>query len=104
MGLRIPEEFSILGFDDTDSRYMVYPTMTAVCQDSRELGRAAFDQMMRICGIEPSRNDPDGSGHIVGNAWLEINHTTGRAPNHAIRVLPNGQRMESERAVGAIEA
>jgi DNA-binding LacI/PurR family transcriptional regulator len=104
MGLRIPEEFSILGFDDTDARYMIYPTMTAVCQDSRELGRAAFNQLMRMCGVELTRNDSDGTGNIVGNAWLEINHTTGRAPQRAIRVLPSGQRMESERAVGAFEA
>ena len=42
LGLRIPEEMSILGFDDSDSRFSVEPTMTAICQDSRELGRLAY--------------------------------------------------------------
>src|SRR5262249_14154324 len=69
--LRIPEEMSILGFDDTDTRFSVAPTMTAICQDSRELGRLAFELLLQRCdGIENGR-------HIegLGAAWLEINHT-----------------------------
>jgi DNA-binding LacI/PurR family transcriptional regulator len=91
MGLRIPDELSILGFDDTDSRYVIYPTMTAVCQDSRELGRRAFEQLLRLCEVEPEDREPV----VLGKAWLEINHTTGRVPARAVRVLPNGQRLEA---------
>ena len=49
LGLRIPEELSILGFDDTDSRFSVEPTMTAICQNSRELGRLAFEMLVQRC-------------------------------------------------------
>jgi DNA-binding LacI/PurR family transcriptional regulator len=94
MGLRIPDELSILGFDDTDSRYVVYPTMTAICQDSRELGRSAYDLLLRISGIQPSQRATTEVPSVLGKAWLEINHTTGRAPSGPIRVLPNGQRLE----------
>jgi DNA-binding LacI/PurR family transcriptional regulator len=91
MGLRIPDELSILGFDDTDARFMVFPMMTAICQDSRELGRQAFEQAARL-----SSKLPGGPmTTTVGTAWLEINHTTGRAPSIPTRVLPSGQRLEA---------
>ena len=87
--LRVPEEMSILGFDDTDSRFSVVPTMTAICQDSRELGRLAYELLLQRCeGVEDARHT-DG----LGIAWLEINHTTARAPAHAVRIMPNGERL-----------
>ena len=94
MGLRIPDELSILGFDDTDSRYVVYPTMTAVCQDSRELGRSAYDLLLRLCGMQADDRASTQPINVLGKAWLEINHSTGRAVSGPIRVLPNGQRLE----------
>jgi DNA-binding LacI/PurR family transcriptional regulator len=38
LGARVPEELSIIGFDDGDSRLHTYPMMSAVCQDSYRLG------------------------------------------------------------------
>jgi DNA-binding LacI/PurR family transcriptional regulator len=88
LGLRIPEEMSILGFDDSDTRFSVVPTMTAVCQDSRELGRLAYELLVQQCE-GPENGQPAG----LGKAWLEINHTTGRVPDRPVRMLPNGERL-----------
>ena len=79
LGLQIPDEFSILGFDDTESRYMVYPTMTAVCQDSRESGRVAYELLISLCRIPREEWEASEPRRVVGNAWFEINHSTGRA-------------------------
>ena len=95
LGLRIPDELSILGFDDTDSRYTIYPAMTAICQDSRELGRAAFELLLRLCGTTTDARKPAGPANMLGAAWLEINHTTARAPALPTRVLPTCQRLEA---------
>jgi DNA-binding LacI/PurR family transcriptional regulator len=88
LGLRIPEEMSILGFDDSDTRFSVVPTMTAICQDSRELGRLAYEILLQRCE-EPADRQLTG----LGKAWLEINHTTAWAPAQPVRVMPNGERL-----------
>lgn len=45
IGWHIPRDISIIGFDDAELRFMVNPTMTAICQDARELGRMAFESL-----------------------------------------------------------
>ena len=47
MGVKIPQDVSIVGFDDTDSRSNVFPTMSAVCQDTRQLGYDAVKAAQR---------------------------------------------------------
>ena len=94
IGLKIPDELSILGFDDADTRHAVYPTMTAICQDSRLLGRLAFELLLRHCTLQPEERETV----VLGNAWLEINHSTGRAPARSIRVLPSGERLAASEA------
>jgi DNA-binding LacI/PurR family transcriptional regulator len=96
MGLQIPDELSIVGFDDTDSRFAVYPTMTAVCQDAETLGRQTLELLLQRLVIPPGeRESAPAHRQSVGNAWLEINHTTGWAPQRPVRILPNGSRMET---------
>lgn len=46
-GIRIPQDISIIGFDDAETRFSVYPTMTAVCQDARDLGTQAAAELLR---------------------------------------------------------
>jgi DNA-binding LacI/PurR family transcriptional regulator len=42
LGIKVPHEVSVVGFDDGELRQMVQPTMTAVCQDAAAVGREAF--------------------------------------------------------------
>ena len=48
MGIRVPLDLSILGFDDTDVRNNVFPRMTAVCQDARQVGFEAFSSLAHL--------------------------------------------------------
>ncbi len=48
MGVRVPQDMSIVGFDDGDVRYGVHPTMTAVCQNAAELGFEASLALTRM--------------------------------------------------------
>jgi DNA-binding LacI/PurR family transcriptional regulator len=90
MGVRIPEELSIIGFDDSDMRGLVYPRMTAVCQDSNHLGQAAYEQVRRLAAANGSTTDAAAPQHA---AWLEINETTAPPPESPSHVLPNRTRL-----------
>jgi LacI family transcriptional regulator len=91
MGLKIPEDVSILGFDDTDTRNNVYPKMSAICQDARQLGfeaAKALSQRLLDNPKEPVRE--------AYPTWMELHGTIGRPPSVAVRVLPDGSRMSDD--------
>ncbi len=90
LGLRIPEDFSIVGFDDGTSRRRIHPRLTAVWQDTVQLGfDAALWLGRRIAGTaSPERLQ------MVFSAVLEINQTTGEAPSRPVRMLPDGRRVD----------
>lgn len=88
MGVRIPDELSVIGVDDTDIRSTIYPRMSAVCQDSRLLGRLAFERVRALAG------DDEGLAQAEPQkAWLDIGNTTGPPPTSPDRVLPTGARL-----------
>jgi DNA-binding LacI/PurR family transcriptional regulator len=89
MGVKIPEELSIVGFDDTEIRNLIYPKMTAVCQDSRMLGRLAFQHVAGLVTCDAKMTRP----HHERAAWLEIHETTAPPPEVAYHVLPNRTRL-----------
>jgi LacI family transcriptional regulator len=47
-GLRLPEDLSIVGFDDTLEASAAYPALTTVRQPLAELGRMAVDLLLRL--------------------------------------------------------
>lgn len=94
MGVKVPEELSIIGFDDSDLRSLVFPKMTAVCQDSRLLGRRALERVASLLSGEAVREAKPFKEHA---AWLEINETTAPPPEVAYHVLPNRTRLHTGR-------
>lgn len=89
LGVRLPDDLSIVGFDDTDVRSIVYPRMSSVCQDSKELGRAAMECV--IGQIE--RQEPQRPQVQAFEAWLDVGNTAGPPPASPERVLPTGTRL-----------
>jgi LacI family transcriptional regulator len=53
-GLRIPNDISVIGFDDIPSASDVYPPLTTIRQPLAEMGRAAVRMMLaKLRGVEP---------------------------------------------------
>ena len=96
MKVDIPGDLSIIGVDDTDMRSLIYPKMTAVCQDSRQLGEAALERVAALIVGDESASKPI-RGHA---AWLEINETTAPPPEVAYHVLPNRTRLAATQVAG----
>ena len=51
-GLRVPEELSVVGFDDTAVAEVLSPPLTTVCQPLREMGRVALRTALRLAARE----------------------------------------------------
>ncbi|OWY70448.1 hypothetical protein B7486_16835 [cyanobacterium TDX16] len=71
LGLRIPDDLSIVGFDDTDMRFAVHPTLTAVCQDARALGHEASHWLARML-----MGGTEKSFQKTVTTFFEINEST----------------------------
>lgn len=74
-GIRVPQQISIIGFDDTEYRYFINPTYTAICQDTVGLGREAIGALLSRID-EP--NEPPIRRSL--RTWLEVHDSTGPAP------------------------
>jgi LacI family transcriptional regulator len=51
-GLRVPEDLSVVGFDDTEVAQLVSPPLTTVRQPLREMGRVALNTALRLVAGE----------------------------------------------------
>jgi LacI family transcriptional regulator len=51
-GLRVPEDVSVVGFDDTDTARLLSPPLTSVRQPLREMGRLALQTALRLAAGE----------------------------------------------------
>jgi len=73
LGLSVPGDISMVGFDDGDMRHDIYPEMTAVCQDTGSIGREALTALHQIIESGPNQTLPI---RIARRAWLEVHQST----------------------------
>ena len=72
-GLRVPADISVCGFDDTPIARQVYPALTTVRQQTREMGRVATVELLKELRTP-------GSGGIVDVGYaLQLRRSTGPA-------------------------
>ncbi|RMI37114.1 LacI family DNA-binding transcriptional regulator [Streptomyces triticirhizae] len=74
MGLRVPEDLSVVGHDDHPLGQWLHPRLTTVTQDARQVSRAAAVRLLRLLG-EPVENEPEPP-----TARLVVRESTGPAP------------------------
>ncbi len=87
LGIRAPEELSIVGVDDSDVRKRTFPVYTAVCQDATGLGRRAARWLIdAISGGDspPLREQME--------ATLAMHDSTAAPAARAVRVEHDGTR------------
>lgn len=81
-GVRIPQDVSLIGFDDMTGADNMYPPLTTVCQDFETLGQLAMREVLYLLGegVEPGYAS---SQHGVGlvPAKLVQRSSVGIAPN-----------------------
>ncbi len=71
-GIKVPDDLSIVGFDDGELRYITQPQMTAVVQDARVVGREAFEVLHQM--IE-QRREAEIQRHVLPTRF-ELHEST----------------------------
>ncbi|MHC2999501.1 LacI family DNA-binding transcriptional regulator [Microbacterium sp. HJ5] len=75
-GLRVPEDLSITGFDDTDIGRHLFPALTSVATDAREWGSVAARALLdALAGATPTHAE-------LAEPALIVRGSTGPAPQH----------------------
>ncbi len=54
MGIRVPEDLSVIGFDDMNYTTMLHPYITTVKQPCLEIGETAFEQLILLMNHRPA--------------------------------------------------
>lgn len=72
-GLRIPDDISIVGFDDSPLSTAVIPELTTVTQNTYELGRLAVERIYQIINGIPAKKN------TVLQPELIVRQSTGKA-------------------------
>jgi LacI family transcriptional regulator len=70
-GLRVPEDLSVVGFDDTSIARLLSPPLTTIRQPLREMGQLALHTALRLAAGEK----PD-SHHVELATELIVRHST----------------------------
>jgi LacI family transcriptional regulator len=79
-GLRVPEDLSIMGFDDIEPAILVAPALTTVRQPLSEMGRTAVHVLVRLLERRTSETP-----HIELPTRLVVRESTGPPPRSAAR-------------------
>lgn len=72
LGISIPDDLSIVGFDDGEMRFDMVPELTAVCQDTPAIGREALESLHSIIQQDTSIV----ADQTTLSAWLEVHRST----------------------------
>lgn len=88
-GLRVPDDLSVVGFDDAPLASRLRPGLTTVRQDVEAKGRAAADALVAALGVD--RPKPARAGHLTLPTELVVRASTARPPSRRrARRQPSG--------------
>ena len=79
LGLEVPGNLSIVGFDDSPVARRAHPPLTTVRQDLVAKGRLAAVSLVSVMGLDGSRPSSRGRHHVLPTE-LVVRETTGPAP------------------------
>ncbi len=91
LGIKVPKDISIVGFDDSVTRHQTFPRYTAVCQDAVALGIEAARWITRAAHAE----QPLELYREVRPTSFEVLETTSYATIAPVRVSADGHLIRT---------
>jgi LacI family transcriptional regulator len=93
MGLGVPENLSVVGFDDAPLASQVWPALTTIRQPIPDMAAEAAELLLGILRGEPA----DHAKHMLPSS-LTFRHSTGPAPNRVRRQTTGLEAQKLEHA------
>ncbi len=84
--LRVPEDISIIGFDDIAMAAHANPPLTTISQPKYRMGRLAMQTLRRMIQGQP----PPEEGYTLMESPLIVRESTGAAPGSTSSNSTNG--------------
>ena len=91
-GLRVPDDISVVGFDDIHLAEFVYPPLTTVRMSRNDLARAAFSALRSH--VEPTHIHAKKAWHI--QTKLTVRQSTGYPPGAALKKTASRKTMKPQ--------
>jgi DNA-binding LacI/PurR family transcriptional regulator len=85
--VQVPEQISIVGFDDYAWNHYVNPRLTVVAQDTDGMGRQAFGLLLQLMG-----SNPNGMPIKQIRLKTELRVRNSTAPPAPVRLVKTGSR------------
>lgn len=82
LGVRVPDDVSVVGVDDTALSTLVRPALTTVATPTAAAGRAAVDLLMHLDDPSGRRGEPQRQpdAHLILQTTLTVRQSTRRPP------------------------
>lgn len=90
-GRRVPDDVSVIGFDDIITGAWLSPSLTTVAQQKHEMGRLAVEHIVRLLRDPSAARDVQ---HVRLPMSLVVRESTGRVPSSS---APDGRQEGSGR-------
>lgn len=92
-GLRVPEDVSVVGFDDIQSSAFLNPSLTTVRQPLREMGQLAARNLLERLAAD----DDHSSARLTVEPELVVRGSTGPPPSEPVAGLQKARRKSARR-------
>jgi LacI family transcriptional regulator len=96
-GLRVPDDMSVIGFDDIHLAEFVYPPLTTVRMSRNDLARGAFESLRSIA----ENHAPPQQRHWTIPTKLIVRQSTSYPPGSALSGSALGKRSNSSKSTRA---
>ena len=64
-GVKVPDDLSIIGHDDTPMAELLWPSLSSIRQDYELLGRMTADSVLAVLGEETTSAEPEGVVSVI---------------------------------------
>jgi LacI family transcriptional regulator len=96
LGINVPQELSVIGFDDTRLADFMIPPLTTVQMSQTEIATLAFNALLNE--VQREAPAPNGTEYVLKTQLILRNSTTFPSTNNQVKTRPSSKRAAQSAA------